>query len=417
MMSTVALLFYLPLFLCLIHVSSFSPLTTRRVHSVEEEIPVSKCSTSTVPHTTIRTIDLFLTDNESQVLQAEKELILWFDRFIKSSDYFKRKVDEFSHSAGAFHVPAFNTTISLNKTSASKYTITSEGNKDGGYGLLIAKIFESQKKLKHIDNSNLRQAVKQYFEFIKPTTGIDASIMANPWVDQHFSKSILNELKHKGFISLDTDLFSTQRQRGSLSSLFQCNNDSVATLSQDEAYKTGVKEPFDFLMGIAHYLNWNMEWDGSVYEPLPPATKMKPLTNPSTVEITEYGQDQYRNAKSDNALLDSNTRKNYRMYTCILCCSDNWNSSKDGGAIRIYPNTSNVSNPDKALSMQYEDIRPTNGKLIIIDSRLVYSIETVKSNDMTLRTMTLWISKPENNGVGINIWDDNKGRVHWHRMH
>jgi hypothetical protein len=418
MMFTVSLTLLHLFFSSIPLASSFVLSTTRRLDYAKQDIQDAKFYAT--PHTTTsRTIDLFLpNDDESQAAQAEKDLISWFDNFIKSTDYFKRKVDEFSHSAGAFHVPAFNTTISLNKTSTSKYTITSEGNNEGGYGVLIAKIFESQKKLKHIDDSNLRQAVKQYFEFVRPTTGIDASITANPRVDQYFDKAILNELSSKGFICLDTDIMTSKSQRRNLSSLLRCKpgTSRLAMLSQHKAHESELEEHYDFLMGIAHYFNWNMEWNESDYEALSPATQIKPLTNPSIIEIAEYGHDQFRDAQSDNILLDSNIRKNYRMYTCVLCCNNNWDSSVDGGAIRIYPNTMNITNPDKALSMSFEDINPSNGKLIILDSRLVYSIEKVLSKENSMRTMTLWISKPENNGVSINIWDDLKDRVDWTRM-
>ena len=93
-------------------------------------------------------------------------------------------------------------------------------------------------------------------------------------------------------------------------------------------------------------------------------------------------------------------RNNFRHFTCILYCNENWQTG-DGGALRLYPNTNNLLNADEAISCGYRyfDIMPENGRLIIFDSRFVHSVEKVKHKTKKRRALTLWINRPDNSGV------------------
>ena len=121
---------------------------------------------------------------------------------------------------------------------------------------------------------------------------------------------------------------------------------------------------------------------------------------------------------SDNLLASSDTRSNYRLYTCILYCNDGWDIQKDGGALRIYPHTTHLTHPSEAVEMQleYEDINPCNGKLLIFDSRLIHSVERVKTAEKKRLALTLWMMRPEDCGVAVDIWDEEKGQVDWYRL-
>lgn len=121
---------------------------------------------------------------------------------------------------------------------------------------------------------------------------------------------------------------------------------------------------------------------------------------------------------SDNLLANSKTRSNYRLYTCILYCNDDWDMEQDGGALRIYPNTIHLTDPSEAVEKQleYEDINPSNGKLLIFDSRLVHSVEKVISSMKKRLALTIWIMRPEDCGVVVDIWDEERGHVDWYRL-
>lgn len=76
--------------------------------------------------------------------------------------------------------------------------------------------------------------------------------------------------------------------------------DQVHFLSRPQALDCGVEEQYDLLMGIANFLNRNIdetklsETDASKQSlPMSPGTFEKPLTNPSRIQFAEYGQDDF----------------------------------------------------------------------------------------------------------------------------
>ena len=91
---------------------------------------------------------------------------------------------------------------------------------------------------------------------------------------------------------------------------------------------------------------------------------------------------------------------------------------KDGGALRIYPNTSHLRDPSDVFKMnlKYEDINPSNGKLLIFDSRLVHSVEKVTTLEKKRLALTIWMMRPEDCGVVVDIWNEEKGQVDWYRL-
>jgi Rps23 Pro-64 3,4-dihydroxylase Tpa1-like proline 4-hydroxylase len=128
---------------------------------------------------------------------------------------------------------------------------------------------------------------------------------------------------------------------------------------------------------------------------------------------------------SDNSLADDGvTRRNFRQYTVILYCMEHgWNGATDGGALRIYPNTLDTMAKDVVMQQQnnsrkhhntadennelnYVDVLPRNGRMVIFDSRLVHSVRPVTSQTKVRRALTLWILRPNDSGVQGETWDE-----------
>lgn len=95
----------------------------------------------------------------------------------------------------------------------------------------------------------------------------------------------------------------------------------------------------------------------------------------------------------------------FYSYTCILYMNDNdWDLERDGGALRLYPDSQHFYSLEEAVAAgAFVDISPTNGRLLIFDSRLVHSVQTVTSNKRR-RALTLWINRPNNSGVRGEVY-------------
>jgi Rps23 Pro-64 3,4-dihydroxylase Tpa1-like proline 4-hydroxylase len=156
------------------------------------------------------------------------------------------------------------------------------------------------------------------------------------------------------------------------------------------------------MMSIASHLNDNLDFSASAHSPGYPATDAKPFTNPRMIQLAEYGKHDFYKIHSDNSFAqggESSVRSNYRSYTCILYCNDNWTPAM-GGALRLYPGSREFGTPEGAIaSCEHVDINPLNGRLLIFDSCLTHSVEQVTQSDQTRRALTLWITRPNDSGV------------------
>lgn len=377
-----------------------------------------------------RTINFSMTSDKSK-----QNFFHWYSNLINSTPFFvlcrEGSLD--------FTIPAFNNAnvcLFPQETSNNMdYVISVHGASEEDFGALCARFYESQSSydMTDVDTAHLRKLVRNHFKTVKPHTGYAANVSraTQEIIDSIFGDSdqkfrVLDSLKSKGFVTLDTPLKTEADSNDRLSAFLKnktkqsssIRSDTVSFLDKNDATVCGLELQFDVLLGIASFLNENMEFDASENDPLFPGTRENPLTTPGTIQAAEYGIGEYYVAHSDNLLTEGGIRSNYRFYTCILYCNSDWDIERDGGALRIYPNTSNLTNPSSVIArkMQFEDISPTNGKLLIFDSRLIHSVEEVKSSSRKRRALTVWLMRPENNNVSLDVWNEEKGEIDWYKL-
>lgn len=231
----------------------------------------------------------------------------------------------------AFTIPSMNNAkISLRKHEVQGCTICIENINENDYGAICAKLYESQCTFNEsrkqnsntaIDNNqNLRQIVKDYFSKQTPHTGYDASIFKNnekvesillssttttskgeEGSNPNTINEILQTLQQKGYVTIDTNLKTNREAYTKLSSFLQkktkqdtsIRSDTVAFLDINDGKQCELQNQFDVLMGMAAFLNDNLTFEECEFEPLLPATREKPLTNPRNIQAAEYGFGEY----------------------------------------------------------------------------------------------------------------------------
>ena len=92
--------------------------------------------------------------------------------------------------------------------------------------------------------------------------------------------------------------------------------------------------------------------------------------------------------------------------------------AKDGGALRLYLQTQDLVRVDDVLNhntdndnnnkevVDFVDIAPLRGRLLLFDSRLVHSVQPVTSpNNKVRQALTLWINQPiDDSGVQGEVY-------------
>ena len=172
----------------------------------------------------------------------------------------------------------------------------------------------------------------------------------------------------------------------------------------------------------------------SPYKAVSPGTVERPLTNPAgfKVQMAEYGNGDFYNPHSDNSIerkdknkeafgnsvaihdhLGNDTelpqqRSNWRCITAILYLNEGWKKT-DGGQLRMFLDSAHVENPFTARKTHdHVDVNPSNGKLLLFDSRMVHSVEEVLHENKVRRALTVWLLRPEVSGVsGEDFFLDN----------
>ena len=291
-----------------------------------------------------------------------------------------------------------------------------------------------------MDCKGLEANVLDYMNSQPPCPGADAELTSSETIGSkrfgdvldRLDSYALSKLQHEGYVVIDTGMHSSTEKLNELANKSKTGQessrtDTVAFLNRKDAIECDLEDEYDFLLTIAGYLNDNFDLYASPYKPILPATKDKPLTNPFNVQMAEYGWKDYYNAHSDNSIdmrVRSNgvfedcgttisddyilsdidkvlpkKRSNYRCITAILYLNENWEKS-DGGQLRMYLDSGAVERPNTAADTHdYVDINPSNGKLLLFDSRMVHSVEEVLNKYKIRRALTLWITRPEESGV------------------
>ena len=319
------------------------------------------------------------------------------------------------------------------------------------FGLICANLYRKRSLFSELlEIDSLRQEVIDHFNREPPSPGYSAKSSAGSeeerksqqdYLNSIFDASDLKQLEEDGYVVLDTipkhtpdsqssstipdgtKSFITSKQTHEDLSQYlvektgdDYRNDMVHFLTRPQATQAGLQEHYDMLLSIATYLNTNLSFRESVHNPISPATIKEPLTIPRMIQLAEYRQGNFYQAHSDNAyaneddnnghtttttatttMPESKIRQNYRHYTCILYCNDLTES--DGGALRLYLQSRELSATDAQVSCDYIDIIPQNGRLLIFDSCLVHSVEEVMSPTKIRRALTLWILRPNDSGV------------------
>jgi len=321
-------------------------------------------------------------------------------------------------------IPELNAIVQLRRQSQEDFVLNVETCGLQDFGMIMLKFYEYKELLEQagVDVSALHHCVKEHLDRQPPHPGYHSSTAtlagSRSLTDQLFHSSLemaLRQLQNDGYVILDTELKTTSEQTERLQQYFQLKNnqhqsdtvrtDKVQFLDGSQAQQCGLEHSFNALMGIASVLNKHLDFRPSPHTPLAPASRECPLTNPNTIQMAEYGKGDFYIAHSDNSLTDDfdsfqqRIRNNFRHYTCILYCNDNW-TKHDGGALRLYPHTRHLLEEDDAVRhYNYIDVLPQNGKLLIFDSCLVHSVQPVTSETKTRRALTLWINRPDDSGV------------------
>jgi hypothetical protein len=312
-------------------------------------------------------------------------------------------------------IPALESTISW-KRDKNGFILLFDCQNESDVGGICYSICYNNRIHVHnlIDTTPIRSLVARHLNQLPPSSG-DVPKERNPLVESLLDLNKLSELREKGFVVVDGAVQTTTESHALLSKFLvqdtgqgkAVRTDKVHFLNFKESVQCVLQDQFRLLMSCGTLLNENeklLDFPNSPYEPLPPATKDRPLTVPLDIQLAEYGLDDFYKAHSDNSLTKESARDgqqiraNFRAYTCILYCTDDW-TPDCGGALRMYPNTQHLFNVNDALSMDYVDIVPKNGRLLVFDSKLVHSVEKVTHPNKLRRALTLWINRPNDSGV------------------
>jgi len=293
---------------------------------------------------------------------------------------------------------------------------------------LCTKILSLLKKIEGISSLfPLRSLVAAYYNNLPPSTGLDANIKANfNAIEQAFmnrGKEVMHRLEIDGFVVVESGMKTSTSNIARLSEMLVektgqnklVRSDTVAFITEKEANQFGIGKQYDLLMAISSYLNKHLRFQKSNYQPLPPSTRGTPLSNPNEIQIAEYREGEFYREHSDNSFVKGSRQKqrsNYRCYTCILYCNEDWDHRRDGGALRLYKDSVSIVDPlDASRICNYIDFNPANGVLLIFDSRLIHSVQRVTSAEKKRLAFTVWLLRPEDNGCAGEIYDSGEENI------
>ncbi|GKY98455.1 hypothetical protein MPSEU_000802900 [Mayamaea pseudoterrestris] len=342
---------------------------------------------------------------------------------------------QIDRDASAVTVPALQASIVMKETRMNKQRYAEmllrfDCKQGSDFGWLCQQLYANRRNVeKELDLQPLRVAIVEHLNASPPEPGHQPplTIPSQPAFQRLQQllecKDSLEALRSKGYVVLNDILPSDLMTLSSLKDWTEqlqntgqgdhIRTDHVHFHSRQVAETRGWAEPFDLLMACATILNDQLHLPPSPsYTPIHPATLERPLTVPKEIQYAEYKHGDFYKAHSDNSLTNERAqqdnqliRSNFRAYTCILYMNDQeWNLETDGGALRLWPYTQHLRNVDDAQSMDYVDVAPKHGRLLVFDSCLVHSVQKVKHQSKVRRALTLWINRPNDSGVKGEVY-------------
>mmetsp|Transcript_18620 Transcript_18620/g.37724 ORF Transcript_18620/g.37724 Transcript_18620/m.37724 type:complete len:493 (-) Transcript_18620:77-1555(-) len=329
------------------------------------------------------------------------------------------------------------------------------------FGHLCLEIYKYRDDMRGVVSmDHLRENVLDYLNSRPPDPGADAELTSSEAIgndrlgallDDAVDSECISKLERDGYVVIDDVIKTSQSSNDKLSQWSNkgetgqedCRTDTVAFMNRDHAVECGVEMQYDLLLALASHLNNKMNLYESPFAPVFPGTKENPLTNPtgSNMQMAEYGPQDFYNPHSDNSIerghhgdyiyqgseeeyidnlygndfYDDTTpwraamqremfsgekrRSNYRCITAILYLNEGW-EVQDGGQLRMYLDSAHCEIPNTAeYTHNYVDVNPSNGKLLLFDSRMIHSVEKVLHQSKIRRALTLWMTRPEESGV------------------
>ena len=378
-----------------------------------------------------------------------------FDTMVDSSNFMESlSVKENGHQLSSCTVPTFGDSAKVTFEPCPS-TCDADGNPTeyilfafefdhpiDDFGMLCLEMYRHRSDIQNVFNiDGLETNILDYMNSRPPDPGMAAGLTSSEAIGSNRFGSILDqlidpcallELQKHGYAVIDNVMKTSQSSNDQLGEWANkgktgqddCRSDTVAFLDRRDALECGLEDQFDFLLTLASHLNDNFDLYASPYKPVFPGTTTRPLTNPKgfNVQMAEYVFGDYYNPHSDNSIdreVDNGAfggtavihdylgddailpkkRSNWRCITAILYLNEGWKTS-DGGQLRMYLDSAHVESPSTARDThEYIDVNPSNGKLLLFDSRMVHSVEEVLNENKIRRALTLWITRPEESGV------------------
>ena len=264
---------------------------------------------------TIPYLRLPLKDQSSDMKKTYQLLTNAFEGMVNSTEFFVLAPrlpsfvtnDETKRMLGSAVIPLFGDYVILTfevESSTNECIVSLSGDdlSVDDFGWVAAKIYEMKSLFENsgLDTFGLRKIVAKHFNRQPPEPGYDAKTTQNlELTTQIFGNNqtqILDDLATNGYVILD-DVYPASRESHSMLSKLlvektcqgsHVRTDTVAFISRDDAISCELKTQFDLLKAMASFLNDNYKFETTIYNPLPPATREKPLTNTLAVQAAEY---------------------------------------------------------------------------------------------------------------------------------
>lgn len=184
----------------------------------------------------------------------------------------------------------------ISTSNVLEYTLRIGADNEEDLGFLCNKLLPVLKQ-ENLSIHPLRVCIAEYMNSLPPDPGYVAHEGGNDKIlSNMIGEKSLEELMTNGFVVLDSKMITAPVAARNLSQLLvtktgqgkSTRGDNVSFLTEKSAEDCGLIDQFRLLMSITSYLNDNLEFEESEFEPLFPGTNRMPLTNPLEIQAAEY---------------------------------------------------------------------------------------------------------------------------------